>query len=81
MRQESKTPLFDRLANEFVEATFIDGVSWDEIEAAQDAWTPAMKQLLDRFIAAQVPRDKWPEHLHWNWKMKAMIPPSSMKKQ
>ena len=55
MSQESKVPLFDRSANAFVDATFIDGVTWDEIGAAQDLWTPAMKQLLDQLDAAQVP--------------------------
>lgn len=72
MRQESKVPLFDRSVSAFVEATFIDGITWDEIQATQDDWAPEMKALLDKLEAAKYPKEKWPEHSHWNWRLKAL---------
>jgi hypothetical protein len=73
MRQISKVELFDRSAKSFVAVEFIDGVTWDEIVAAHATWTPAMKELIQKLKAANVPKDKWPEHKHWDWRFKALM--------
>jgi hypothetical protein len=73
MRQESKAPIFDRSAKDYVEATLIDGVTWEEIVDAQSVWRPAMKDLTEKLDLAKVPQDRWPEHKHWDWRLKFLM--------
>lgn len=72
-RRESKVPIFDRSAQDYVDATFIDGVTWEEVADTQSVWKPAMKDLLEKLELASVPEDKWPEHKHWDWRLKFLM--------
>jgi hypothetical protein len=73
MREISFVPIFDRAAGRYVEAEFIDGVTWDEIAETQARWSVAMQDLVARLAAANVPGEKWPEHAHWDWRIKYWI--------
>ena len=73
MRQVSKTSVFDRSATGYVEVDFIDGITWEEIVEAQSVWRPAMKDLTEKLELARYPKENWPEHKHWDWRLKFLM--------
>ena len=62
--------LKDRKAGELVSATLIDGVTREEVEKAESVWKPFLEQQVRRMQAEGVPKDKWPQHRHWDWRQK-----------
>jgi hypothetical protein len=73
MKQISKVEIYDQSAKSFIAVEFIDGVAWDEVVHSHAAWNPAMKELLEKLKLAKVPPGKWPEHRHWDWRLKALM--------
>lgn len=64
MSLRTEVLLFHRLRKEYVTATLIDGVSRQELESAEQAWKPVIKEALLRIKSQGQPR---PQHGHWNW--------------
>lgn len=62
--------LKDRRTGELCEAVLLDGLGKDEIDAAEAEWQPFLKAEISRLEAAGVPKTKWPQHRHWNWREK-----------
>lgn len=62
--------LKDRVAGRLVEATLIDGITRDEVEKAEAVWKPFLDKQLKRMEAEGVPKERWPQHRHWNWRQK-----------
>jgi len=60
----------DRLSGELVEAWLIDGVSRDEVESAEAAWSPVVARKVEELKRAGVSPEHWPEHSHWDWRIK-----------
>jgi hypothetical protein len=48
----------------------IDGVSANEVNAAETAWRPVLDRELKRMADEDVPANLRPEHAHWNWRRK-----------
>lgn len=70
MSERSAVYLKDRKSGQFVEATLIDGVTRDEVEKAESVWRPFLDEQLKRMQAEGVPKNRWPQHRHWNWREK-----------
>lgn len=64
MSERSPAYLKDKRINEIVEAVLIDGISRDEVAAAQAAWAPTLKTPEVKAKA---------EHSHWNWNDKYQL--------
>ncbi len=59
MSSRSTTYIRDRRSGELMEATLIDGVSKEEIEATEQTWRPMFKTA---------PPNSSRQHAHWDWK-------------
>lgn len=70
MSERTTVSIKDRRTGELVEATLIDGVTTTEVAASETLWQPYLEQQLARLEAEGVPKDKRPQHVHWNWKEK-----------
>jgi hypothetical protein len=70
MSERTAIYLKDRKAGKLVEATLIDGVTRDEIENAEAAWKPFLEEQLKRMQAQGIPKERWPQHRHWDWRQK-----------
>jgi hypothetical protein len=62
--------LKDRGAGQFVEANLMDGLTREDVEKAEADWKPFLDEQVKRMEATGVPKHKWPQHLHWNWREK-----------
>ncbi len=62
--------LKDRKKGQLVEATLIDGVTREEVEKAERVWKPFLEQQLKRMQTEGVPKSRWPQHSHWDWRLK-----------
>jgi len=67
MSERTPVNLRDGRAAGIVQAVLIDGVTREEIERAQAQWKPVMVEAQARWAAEGRPREKWPQHSHWNW--------------
>src|SRR5437660_387249 len=70
MSERTVVQLKDRRTAKFVEAILIDGVSQAEVESAESKWKPYLEKELLRMQQAGVPKEKLPQHRHWNWRQK-----------
>lgn len=70
MSERTAVYLKDRKAEQLVEATLVEGVTRDEVEKAEGVWKPFLDQQLKRMQAEGVPKNRWPQHSHWNWRQK-----------
>ena len=70
MSTRSPVYLHDRKARRLVEATLIDGITRAEAEKAEAEWKPYLEEQLKRMAAEGVPKDRWPQHGHWDWRQK-----------
>ncbi len=67
-----RTPVYlkDRRTGQLVEATLIDGVTRGEVEQTESVWRPFLDEQVKRMQEAGVPRSRWPQHRHWDWRQK-----------
>jgi hypothetical protein len=70
MSERTVVQLKDRRTGKFVEAILIDGVSESEVEAAESKWKPFLAKELLRMQQAGIPKEKLPQHRHWDWRQK-----------
>lgn len=70
MSDRSSTYLKDRTIGKLIEAVLIDGVSREEVEAAEAAWKPFLAKALLNRTQSEEPGAAWPEHSHWDWRRK-----------
>jgi hypothetical protein len=70
MSERSVVQIKDRRTGKLVEATLIDGVTSDDVELAEAQWQPYIEEQLARMLAEGVPKEQWPQHVHWNWREK-----------
>lgn len=54
-----------------VEAELWDDISPEHVALWTKGWKPEIDALRDRLTQDKVPRDKWPQDLHWDWSDKA----------
>ena len=54
-----------------VPAELWDDISADHVELWIDSWKPEMDRLRQQLEQKKVPREKWPQDLHWDWSKKA----------
>lgn len=70
MSERTLVYLNDRRTQQLVEATLIDGITRDEVEKVEGTWKPFLDQQLKQMEAAGVPKNRWPQHRHWDWRLK-----------
>jgi hypothetical protein len=70
MSERSVIQLLDRRTRTWVNATLIDGVTAAEVEAAERDWQPYLQGQLARMQSEGIPRDRLPQHSHWDWHAK-----------
>jgi hypothetical protein len=73
MRRASRTIIFDRQTDEYVEVDLVDGVTWDEIVTTQLELSRAITTLLTNLTNAKYPPGGYPEHAHWDWQLKYLL--------
>lgn len=54
-----------------VEATLLDGMRPDDLLLVERAWSRRRLRLYEELLRNGVPREDWPESLHWDWSKKA----------
>jgi hypothetical protein len=70
MSERTAVLLKDRQKAELVDAVLIDGVTREEVEKAESLWKPFLDRELKRMQAEGVPKERWPQHGHWDWRQK-----------
>jgi hypothetical protein len=70
MRGRTNIYLKDLATGLPVEAVLVDGVTIKEIELIEAYWMPHIENKVEQLRHDNVPREKWPQHLHWDWKRK-----------
>jgi len=61
-----------RKTGEAVEAELWDDISDEHIQLWQDDWLPLVEEAKQTLERAGVPREKWPQDLHWKWDKKTI---------
>ena len=62
--------LLNGVTREPVEAALIEGVTLAEIQAADAAWLPFLRTVVQQARLSGVPPEDLPEHGHWRWERK-----------
>jgi len=57
---------------ELIDAELHDALSLNDLLDAEALWAPAKIKIAKDFLNRSVPREKWPQSLHWNWAQKAV---------
>jgi hypothetical protein len=70
MSERTQVHLKDRRIGKLVEAILIDGVTEAEVEAAESKWKPFLEKEIRRMELAGVPKERLPQHRHWDWRQK-----------
>lgn len=70
MSERSVVHIKDRRTGSLVEATLIDGITSEDVEVTEGQWQPFLAEQLARMQAEGIPREQWPQHVHWNWREK-----------
>lgn len=63
--------LFRREDNEKVEATLLSELKPDDLRLVERVWTLKRQEMMRDLISQGVPRQAWPQSLHWDWSAKA----------
>lgn len=56
--------------NEAVEAELWDDISDEHIKLWQDHWLPPIQSKKESLEKNKIPKEKWPQDLHWQWDKK-----------
>ena len=59
--------------DELVPAELRDGIGELELQHWEHHWRPYLIERVRAMQAQGVPRAKWPQQLHWNWRLKATV--------
>lgn len=70
MSERIEVQLWERAASCLVSAELVDGVDANDVARAVSSWMPLIETRKQELIDQGVPRDMWPQHLHWNWQVK-----------
>lgn len=60
-----------RATGEFVPATLYDEMAAADLLVVDGEWRSERSIVMQELLAARVPRNKWPQSLHWDWVKKA----------
>lgn len=68
----SRAPVFllHKASDEYVQATLIDGIDKVEVEKAENLWRPLIQEAVKQMEAENHPRERRPQHAHWDWRKK-----------
>lgn len=70
MSERTRVHLKDRQTGKLVDAILIDGVTETEVLSAESKWKPFLEKELRRMQESGVPKEKLPQHRHWDWRQK-----------
>lgn len=73
MTTRCKVAILHKATQQYVDAELIDGVTADEVNAAEAAWRPVLDEELKRMANESVPANRRPEHAHWDWRHKCEV--------
>lgn len=62
--------LLDNATGKSVEAELRDAIEQAQIDDWAAHWVPATLTMIQTLVTNQVPREKWPQSLHWDWPRK-----------
>ena len=54
-----------------IPAELWDDISAEHVELWTKGWQPEINKMVERLKQDGVPREKWPQDLHWDWRKKA----------
>jgi hypothetical protein len=55
----------------FVEATLLDGMVPDDFILVGNEWASERSVVVQDLLQSTLPRQQWPQSLHWDWRRKA----------
>jgi hypothetical protein len=67
----SIVPLIARATNAPVDAELRHPIETSNVTHWETQWRPMIEATVARLKAANVPRQNWPQDVHWDWKKKA----------
>ena len=68
----SRIYLKRRRDGELIEAELWDEITDEHLRLWEEKWVPQMVAVVQRNIRESLPRHKWPQDLHWNWRAKVV---------
>lgn len=54
-----------------IQATLLGGLKPVNLELVERVWSQNRQEMLRDLLVQNVPQDRWPQSLHWNWELKA----------
>ncbi len=66
MSRESAS-LIRRADNQVVEATLLGGLTPNDLLLVERGWSIKRQEMMRELLARSVPRQNWPQSLHWDW--------------
>ena len=64
-------PLHRRSDGSFVEAALLDGLIPEDFIIVGNEWAFERSVVMQELLHATLPREQWPQSLHWDWRRKA----------
>jgi len=66
----SRVYLLEVASDELVDAELHDAIEETHLADWEALWKPSLEEAIRRLHKAGVPRDKWPQSRHWDWRDK-----------
>lgn len=60
-----------RANGDFLAAALLEGLKPCDLIIVEREWSPVRSDLVQKLLAADVDRRKWPQSLHWDWSLKS----------
>jgi hypothetical protein len=67
-----KAYIIDAATDVVIEAELHDDLKADTLLDVEAQWAPSRRELWEKLTNFAVPRQKWPESLHWDWGRKGV---------
>jgi hypothetical protein len=65
--------IVSRETNDVVPAELLSGMTPSDLLVIENEWQPERSQIMQKLLALGIPREQWPQSLHWNWSRKAPL--------
>jgi len=68
---ELSVQILSRANGQFLPAQLLDGMAPQDLLVVENEWAAERSLVMQELLKMGVPRAKWPQSLHWDWRKKA----------
>ena len=67
----SEVEIVRRTDSELVPATLLEEMAPSDLLVVDQEWAPVRSTILQELLKHAVPKEQWPQSLHWDWSLKS----------